>query len=343
MRTMKISLLTAAITGLLAASSANAWTVANNQIDANTVPISTGVQISSRSFSDPAFGYQAWTHFGKWGVINAAKGQTVTITVDNPQYIGSVSGGTGAGIHPAVTVWKRPIGTEANPYVYYEGAKTGYQKDASGNVVKDASGNRIPNSVANRREVTNLAPASYTPDHNFFPLNDYIETGASQQHIQSSGGGGAPTPYGCTDSGSLTCAVVTRTLTDASGTSIPVTAKTTEFWKAAKRDLSGYATPGIAPVLADDGTTEIGFPRMLHVAAAYDADGATKLWNGLGASPRLKQVKDGTPGKVVVSFKANEDSQYQFYLGGMNPDPGSTGDQDKAKSKFTVDVAVNVQ
>ena len=319
----KITLtLAVAATGLLVSPLAGAWTKATQNFYSASEPKKT-VQSSNKSFSDPAFGYQAWTHFGSWGNFSAVKGKTYQIIIDNPQYIGGASPVPAEGFFPAVTVFFQPIGTPENPYNY-----------------SDSTGSH---------QLTNLAPLEWTPDHNFFPLNDYVETGASQQHIQSSGGGGASTPYGCTDSATLKCATVTRKLTDTTGKEIAITAKTTEFWKSAKRDLaafkdsSGAAFPGAAPVLADDGTSEIGQPRMIHVVAAFDNDGSgkgSKGWAGLTASPRLLKISDKVPGKLIIKFKAPESGNYKFYTGGMMPEGPAATPEQNGKGKFTVDVLV---
>lgn len=305
MRKLKTSLITVAVTGLLAASSANAWTTIS-PVEFNVASQSALMSIKSKSFSDPAFGHQAWAMHGRWGVLNAVKGRSYTITVSPSSVDASGNAVTPvAGLHPAVAVYKRPIGTVANPYVYYEGAKTGYQKDASGNWVKDASGNKIPNSVANKRELTNLTEAKYVPDHNFFPVQSYINSGKSQQHVMESGGGsGGPT--------------VTRTI---NGTE--VTGPFSAFWKAALRPSADVtATTG---VLLEDGTTDIGFPRMLFATAGYDADGnTTPIWNKLDVNPALRALKGDGSGNVAVTFKANEDAQYEFFVGGINPDVGHT-------------------
>ena len=297
MRKLLTTTLTA-LTVLGTATPASAWTRATGLIYSPEHPNDV-VQVSNKSFSDPAFGYQAWTHFGKWGTFEAKKGKTYRIIVSNPQYIGDTSPVAGEGLHTAITLWKRPNGP-------------------------------------------GMEDANLTPDHNFSPTNDYIETGASLQHIQSSGGGGAPTPYGCTDTAERKCDIVTRTLTDADGKSMKITAKTTEFWKAAKRDLSPWTTPGDAPVLLDDGTTEIGQPRMMHIAAVVDDDsyagGPITNWPALSSSPRLKKVRDKVPGRVVLKFKADEDTRYQFYVGGINPEMPAA--QYNGKGKFTVDVMI---
>ena len=319
MRKLKTSLITVAVTGLLAASSANAWTTIS-PVEFNVASQSAVMSIRSKSFSDPAFGYQGWAMHGKWGVLNAVKGKSYTITVSPSSVDASGNAVTPvAGLHPAVAVYKRPIGTVANPYVYYEGAKTGFQKDASGNWVKDGSGNRVPNSVANKRELTNLTEAKYVPDHNFFPVQSYINSGRSQNHVMESGGGsGGPT--------------VTKTI---NGTD--VTAPLSAFWKAALRPTSGAgAIDATTGVLLEDGATDIGFPRMLFAIAGYDADAnETTIWNKLDVNPALRALKGDGSGNVAVTFKANEDAQYEFFVGGINPDAAAN-----TSTPYPVNVAV---
>ena len=321
MRKLKTSLITAAVTGLLAASSANAWTTIT-PVEFNVASQTAVMSIRSKSFSDPAFGYQGWAMHGKWGVLNAVKGKSYTITVSPSSVDASGNAVTPvAGLHPAVAVYKRPIGTVANPYVYYEGAKTGFQKDASGNWVKDASGNRVPNSVANKRELTNLTEAKYVPDHNFFPVQSYINSGRSQNHVMESGptaGTSGPT--------------VTKTI---NGTD--VTAPLTAFWRAALRPTSGAgAIDATTGVLLEDGATDIGFPRMLFAIAGYDADAnETTIWNKLDVNPALRALKGDGSGNVAVTLKANEDAQYEFFVGGINPDAAAN-----TSTFYPVNVAV---
>lgn len=270
---MKFSLTLAAagLTGLMAATTANAWTtveVADMVVNGNSPEI---MNVTAASFSDPAFGHQAWAHTGRWGAFNAEKGRTYRIIVD---------GRSTAGLHPAVTVWKRPVGTPTNPYVYWDGTLNQFVS------------------------LTNLAPAENVPDHFFFPVQSYIESGTSQQHVlESSGGQGCTTQW-------------TRTIGTTSVTATPC-----DFWKSSLRtneDLA--ANPG---VLLEDGSTYIGFPRMLWTAAAYDADGGTKIWNTLNNSPQLEAERDGKKGFVTLSFRADEAAQYEFYVGGINPDAGA--------------------
>jgi hypothetical protein len=321
-------LLGAAISGLLAASSANAWM---NNI--TVTPFASGdaaktMTIRVKSYGDPAFGGQAWSMHGRWGTFNAVKGTPVTIEVvtgapkDASGNIVKDASGNDlpvGSIHPAVTVWKRPIGTVAQPYSYYNGPKNVYQKDASGNFLKDASGNKVP---ANLVKLTNLSTADYVPDHDFDPTASYIETGKSQNHNQGTSGAG------CTD-GAVPCATMTKTI---DGTS--VTAKVASFWAQARRATSpGEGTT----VLAEDGTTDIGFPRMLHVRSVFDADGVdTKYWNPLHRDPLLALQKDLTPGKVTLTFTPNESTQYEFFVGGLNPDSRIAGNTVFQPAQVTV-------
>lgn len=273
-----LTLAAAAITGVMAATTANAWTtvdVADMVVNGNAPTI---MNITAASFSDPAFGYQAWAHTGTWGKFNAEKGRTYRIIVD---------GRTTAGLHPAVTVWKRPVGTPANPYVYWDGTLNQFVS------------------------LTDLAPAQFVPDHFFFPVQSYIESGVSQDHVLET----SP-PVKCPDP--ATSVTWTRTI---NGTII--TATPCSFWQAASRGAEAIkANPG---VLLEDATTIIGFPRMLWTAAAYDADGATKIWNTLNNSPQLEAQRDGKKGFVTLSFRADETAQYEFYVGGINPDAAIKG------------------
>lgn len=263
-----LTLAAAAFCGLMVASTANAWTTVavNKPVVNGNVPVI--MNITAASFSDPAFGYQAWAHTGSWGSFTAEKGRTYRIIVD---------GRDTAGLHPAVTVWKRPVGTPADPYIYWDGTLNQFVS------------------------LTNLAPAENVPDHFFFPVQSYIESGTAQQHVLES------TPQTkCTTSW-------TRVINGNSITATPC-----DFWGASLRTSEDLAAnPG---VLLEDGATYIGFPRMLWTAAVYDADGATKIWNTLNNSPQLQQQRDAKKGYVTLSFRADETSQYQFYVGGINPD-----------------------
>lgn len=265
MKKINMSLLAAAFTGMFAVSTANAWTTINPV----SFTVNGGTEVMSirpASFSDPKFGYQGWAMHGKWGVLNAEKGRTYRVIVD---------GRNNPGLHPAVAVWKRPIGTPAQPYMYPNGAI-----------------------------VTNLTPANRVPDHNFFPVQSYINSGKSQQHVMESGGGS-----GCTTSW-------TR---DIAGTSI--TATPCDFWKAALRP--GAEVTADTGILLEDGSTDIGVARMLFAEAVYDADKAPSLRdNSLNVNPALEQQRDGKAGFVTATFRADETAQYQFFVGGMNPDAG---------------------
>jgi Copper(I)-binding protein CorA len=269
MRTTKITLFSAVISGLLAASTANAWTTVS--------PVSFAVNgatevmtVRAASFSDPKFGYQGWAMHGKWGVFSAEKGRTYRVIVD---------GRNNPGLHPAVAVWKRPIGTPQQPYLYPNGAT-----------------------------VTNLTPANRVPDHNFFPVQSYISSGRSQQHaMESTANNNCTTQW-------------TKTIGGNS-----VTAPCHEFWKAALRPAAGVTEN--TGLLLEDGSTDIGMARMLFAAAAYDADKASNLRDdSLNVNPALQQQRDGKAGFVTATFRADETAQYQFFVGGMNPDTGVATD-----------------
>jgi hypothetical protein len=265
----KTSLFSAAITGLLAASTAHAWTTVS-PASLKVGGAAEVMTVRAASFSDPKFGYQGWAMHGKWGVFNAERGRTYHISVDGRGQIG---------LHPAVAVWKRPIGTAEQPYVYPDGTV-----------------------------VTNLTPANRVPDHNFFPVQSYINSGRSQQHaMESTANNNCTTQW-------------TRTIGGNN-----VTAQCHEFWKAALRPAADVTEN--TGLLLEDGSTDIGMARMLFVDAAYDTDGAPSLRdNSLNVNPALEQQRDGKPGFVTLKFKADETAQYQIFVGGMNPNPGVATD-----------------
>lgn len=272
-KTFKPMLIASAIFAIMAADVANAWTTVPPTALANNTPVPLSVR--KLSFSDPAFGYQAWAMHGKWVTFTAVVGQPITLTVDG-------SAAT-AGFHPAVTIWKRPIGTPAQPYTYKVG--------------------KVVNNV------TNLTPARYVPDHNFDGTKSYINSAATQQHNQEASSGS------CTNSDTLTCALQTRTITDSTGTPVTITAKSTEFWNAAKRTSP---TTGDMGVLLEDGTTDIGLPRMIRATSVADGDGAPRIFNRLNVDPNLRVIRDGVAGKVTAIFTPKESAQYQAFIGGWN-------------------------
>lgn len=274
------ALISAAMVAVLASGSASAWTTISPTALTNNTPASLSVK--RLSFSDPNIGYQAWAHTGKWATFTAVKHQPVTITVD---------GSANADFHPAIAVWKRPIGTVEQPYVYREGKVKKY--------------------------VTNLTPAQYVPDHLFTPTQNYINSASTQQHVLESSGGG------CTTTAEFTCATETKTITDINGTPVTIQANRTAFWTAAKR---GGTVNGSTGVLLDDGTTDIGLPRMLLVGASADADNAPAIYNPLDSAPNLKLVTDGVAGKLVYTFVPKESVQYEVFLGGWNAGVGAVVD-----------------
>ena len=273
-KTFTPMLIASAIVAMMAADAANAWTTVSPTALTNGVPAPLSVR--KFSFSDPTFGYQAWAMHGKWATFTAKAGQQVQLTVD----------GTAAlpGFHPAVTIWKRPVGTTENPYIYKEGGVF--------------------------KTVTNLTPAMYVPDHNFTATQSFINSAATQQHNQEASSGS------CTDSDTLTCALQTRTITDSTGTPHEITAKSVEFWNAAKRTSP---TTGDMGVLLENGTTDIGLPRMIRAISVADGDGAPRIFNRLNVDPNLRVIKDGVAGKVTAIFTPNESVQYQVFVGGWNP------------------------
>jgi hypothetical protein len=265
MRTTKITLFSAVISGLLAASTANAWTT----VTPASLKVGGAAEVMTvrpASFSDPKFGYQGWAMHGKWGVFNAERGRTYFIHVD---------GRSQTGLHPALALYKRPVGTPEQPYVYPDGTR-----------------------------VTNLTPANRVPDHNFFPVQSYISSGRSQQHaMESTANNNCTTQW-------------TKTIGGNS-----VTAACHEFWKAALRP--GAEVTETTGILLEDGSTDIGMARMLFAKAVYDADRSKSLSNySLNVNPELEQERDGKSGYLTLEFRADETAQYQFFVGGMNPDDG---------------------
>lgn len=86
-------------------------------------------------------------------------------------------------------------------------------------------------------------------------------------------------------------------------------------------------------------STEIGNIVMKYIAHGYDLD--KNSVNDL----LLKGKKDGTAGKLTLSFKAPSDGIYMFVVGGFNPDANyvaATGADGKAL-KESVKVSVSVK
>lgn len=69
---------------------------------------------------------------------------------------------------------------------------------------------------------------------------------------------------------------------------------------------------------AKDETTgeSIGNIVMEVVEFGYDQDGNTKR------PKNMNGIKDGVPGKLVLTFKADKAGAYMFVVGGFNPDAG---------------------
>jgi len=273
-KTFKPLLIASAVAAVMTAGAANAWTTAL-AVTSLTNGNPASLSVRKLSYSDPTFGYQAWGMHGAWATFTAVAGQQVAITVD---------GSANVDFHPAVTAWKRPIGTPEAPYKYKGG------------------------------EMTNLTMAKYIPDHNFTATQSYINSASTQQHNQEASSGS------CTDSAELTCALQTRTITDSTNNPVTITAKSTEFWNAAKRTAPVNGTMG---VLLEDGTTDIGLPRMIRAASFADGDGAAAMMNKLNSDPNLKVIKDGVAGKVTAYFVPNESVQYQVFFGGWNAGAGA--------------------
>jgi len=63
--------------------------------------------VRPHSWSDPAFGFQGWTHHSDWGRVRARRGSLITIKLTS----------TTPGLHPAATVWFRG-GNDTAPDAY---------------------------------------------------------------------------------------------------------------------------------------------------------------------------------------------------------------------------------
>ena len=155
----------------------------------------------------------------------------------------------------------------------------------------------------NTGATTPLADAKYVPDHFFTPTQSFIETGQSQNHVQASSTSATPNlpPLGAAIFGTSNKTLI-RPGNAAAG--VPVSSQDQVF--------------------LEDDKTLIGFPRMLYVAAAWDADGANAFVNSVNLDPTLLIQKDKKSGKVVMSFIPKQDGQYQIFAGGYNPDLATT-------------------
>lgn len=265
--------------GFAFAGSAGAWTSIDEPTDlilGTAVKLCTGLgdvsgdckTTSPTAFGDPSFGGQAWSHTGRWGKFEATKGKKVSITVE--AWTDANMTAYVPGYHPAITVWKRPIGSITNP-------TTG--------------------------AVTPLTNAKYAPDHFFAPTQSYLETGQSQNKVQSSSASATPNLPALA---AATFGAANKTLIRPGNT------------------VAGVAVTAADQVFLEDDQTMIGFPRMIFAKAAWDADGAQAFVNPLNVWPGLVIHKDKKQGKVTLDFIPDETAQYEIFVGGYFPDVGVT-------------------
>ena len=69
----------------------------------------------------------------------------------------------------------------------------------------------------------------------------------------------------------------------------------------------------------------LGRIQMFHVINGYDNDGMTgtpcfSAGCAWPTNPSLNGISDGTPGRLVLTFKVQKSGLYQFVTGGINPD-----------------------
>ncbi len=89
-------------------SSAYSATTPNPIVTFDAATTDAVFNVTSKGWSDPAFGNAGWTHSSKWGSFHAEQGQIVSINIR----------ATNVGIHPAATVWYRGASdTAADNYV----------------------------------------------------------------------------------------------------------------------------------------------------------------------------------------------------------------------------------
>lgn len=68
----------------------------------------------------------------------------------------------------------------------------------------------------------------------------------------------------------------------------------------------------------------LGRIQMLHVINGFDADGMTgapcaTAMCAWPSNPSMNGISDGTPGRLVLTFKAQKSGWHQFVTGGINP------------------------
>lgn len=266
-----------ALLGLFVVGNAGAWTaIGPTSISAPGVAVklcdgmgavSGDCKLTSNSaFGDPSFGGQAWSHTGRWGLFNATKGKRVSITIE--AWTDANMSAYVEGYHPALAVYERPVGSITNP----------------------STGTSTP-----------LADAKYVPDHFFTPTQSYIETGQSQNHVQSSSNPASNLPQ-------LPAAVF----------------KATNTTLIRPGNTAAAAVTAANQVFLEDNVTLIGFPRMLYVASSWDADGAQAFVNPVNLDPSLVISKDKKSGKVTLTFIPKTSGQYEFFAGGYNPNLATT-------------------
>jgi hypothetical protein len=84
----------------------------------------------------------------------------------------------------------------------------------------------------------------------------------------------------------------------------------------------------------EDTGAKIGNIIMKHVAHAYDQDGNT---NKIEAG-KMGSIRDGVKGQLILSFEAPYTGDYQFVVGGFNPNKGVD-----ETLKYNVNVNVTIE
>jgi hypothetical protein len=91
--------------------------------------------------------------------------------------------------------------------------------------------------------------------------------------------------------------------------------------------------PNVEATDAENNPIKLGNFYLKYITNGIDRDGMTDTDSGTDVpevlpqeydQSQLNRVMDGTPGQLTITFTPPENGWYQFVVGAINPDPGST-------------------
>ena len=299
MKSYKTLTLGAVISSLLLSASFSANAATSTAAVTNVINVTSGtsgvvpfLKVNGASWVSESMGYTGWTHFSKWGIMNVTKGKTVTIVADASAV---------DGFHPGITVWQRKTNLKAdNTALQYMNDHSYGQSDDINvlNAKDEITGLALPGEK-------NIIMTYLASGYDIDGLGDQFSVDASSGTLKE---------YNAAAKAAVTTAIAAFVASpDATAVTKAEAARTTALAKSGATAESGKAAYD-ASILASATAASTPVLYGAYMPMGFNTASLTKA----------TKVSDGVAGKVQISFTAPATGVYQFVVGGLKPDKGST-------------------